>query len=309
MKKIIIKLSLIIIPFILLIFVFNSLYKHSFYWKNKREQSKFLYVPNDIKIANLGSSQGICAFYYEDFPEYTCFNFAVKWQHNKYNYFVLKQYINHFESGAVLLIPIAYFEITRVEKDVYEYYYGVLKRENFPDWNIKDYLKRQVFPVLSTNDVWGKLLMTEKKSPLIFPPRVPISKEDLFVQTEGAFSAWTDNTEAEQGEYGFEYNIEMISRIIDLCHDNCIIPILVSIPQIHTLNDKYSEIGFFDNYYRFINVLQQKYQDVKFWDYSHDANYSYDTSLFGDATHLNIYGVKMFTSQIMQDLKSEGLLD
>ena len=153
MRKFLLKILLILGPFVVSLFVLNSAYKNSYYWKNRREQSKFLYVPHDIQLANIGSSQGLCSFNYEDIYDYKCFNFAITWQHNKYNYYVLKQYADKFAPGAVLLIPISYFDITRIEKDVYERYYGVLERNNFPEWNYKEHLQREVFPFFSTKEV------------------------------------------------------------------------------------------------------------------------------------------------------------
>ena len=87
------KFLLIIFPFFFLSFVLNFAYKKSFYWKTQRVQSKFLNVPDEIQLANLGSSQGHCSFNYDDFPEYKCFNFALPWQHNKYNYYVLNYFL------------------------------------------------------------------------------------------------------------------------------------------------------------------------------------------------------------------------
>ena len=273
-----------------------------------RIPSKFLYVPDNIRLANLGSSQEHCCLNYEDCNEYNCFNFALTWQHNKYNYYVFKQYADKFSTDAILLIPVSYFDITRIEKDVCENYYGVLSRENFPDWDIKEYLKRQVFPLFSTKEVWKKLFRTEEKNSLFIPPRLPIPEEDLKVQTEGTFFTWTAKTDAEQGEKGFNYNIEMVSNIIDLCHEKGIVPVLISSPQIYSLNDKFAETVFFDTFYRFTDILKKKYPDIIYLDYSHDNDYSLDTSLFCDVAHLNVYGAKKFTKQIVQDLKDVGLL-
>ena len=308
MKRFFVKLILIVVPFVLLLFVLNSAYKKSFYWKARREQSKFLYVPDNIQLANIGSSQGICSFNYEDISDYKCFNFAVTWQHNRYNYYVLKQYVNKFAPEAVLLIPISYFDITRIEKDVYERYYGILDRVNFPEWDFKEHLQREVFPFFSTKEVWKRLRMTEQNSPLLVPPRVPIPEEELQMQAQGTFFTWTEATEAEQGEKGFEYNIKMLSSIIELCREHKIIPVLVSTPQIDELNILYTQTDFFDTFYRFTDELKNKYPGLLYLDYSHNKEYSADSSLFGDVAHLNVYGAKEFTSQIVLDLKNAGLL-
>ncbi len=309
MKRFLTKIVLIILPFVLLLFVINYAYKKSFYWKTQRVQSKFLNVPNEIELANLGSSQGHCSFNYDDFPEYKCFNFALPWQHNKYNYYVLKQYADQLAPGAVLIIPIAYFDITRIEKDVCQNYYGILDRGNFPDWNIKDWLKVEVLPVFYTKEIWKKLCMTEANSPILISQKIPISENDLAIQSKETFLSWTEKNEAEQGKKGFEYNIEMMSRIIDFCYKKDIVPIIVSIPQIDVLNNLYSQAGFFDTFCNFTDELQKKYSSLLYLDYSRSREYANDSTLFGDVAHLNIYGAKKFTAQIVQDLKNAGLLE
>ena len=300
--------KIILIPFVLLLFVLNSAYKSSFYWKTQRVPSKFLNVPDNIELANLGSSQGHCSFNYEAFPEYKCFNFAVPWQHNKYNYYVLKQYADKLAPGAVLLIPIAYFDITRIEKDVYENYYGILDRKNFPDWNIKDWFEVEILPVCFTKDVWKKLRMNQEKFSAFIPKRIPIPENDLILQSEGTFYTWTEKNEAEQGEKGFEYNIEMMSEIIDFCYKNDIVPVMVSTPQIDVLNNLYVQIDFFDTFCRFTDELKKKYPALIYFDYSRNKEYANDSSLFSDVAHLNICGAKKFTAQIVQDLKDANLL-
>ena len=96
MKRFLIKLSLIIVPFILLLFVLNFAYLNSYYWLEQRDEAKFRNVPENIQLANLGSSHSFYSFNYNAFPEYVSFNFAMKAQHHVFNYYVLKQYLNNF---------------------------------------------------------------------------------------------------------------------------------------------------------------------------------------------------------------------
>ena len=117
MKKFLIKFSAVTIPFILLLLVFNYIFSKSYWWNSfSTEKEKFQYVPHNIKIANVGSSLTDVGLDYEDFPEYVTFNFAIMWQHNIFNYYVFKNYTDNFAPNSILLIPISYFDITRIEK-------------------------------------------------------------------------------------------------------------------------------------------------------------------------------------------------
>ena len=116
MKKLLIKLSFIIVPFVVLLLLLNYRYMNSYYFSAyPTERKHFEHIPQEIQLANLGSSHGADSFDYEDFPEYATFNFGVPAQHHKYNYYVLRQYVDFFAQDSVLLIPISYFDITRID--------------------------------------------------------------------------------------------------------------------------------------------------------------------------------------------------
>ena len=308
MKKFLIKLTALTIPFIILMLVLNYIYKESYYYNTVcSEKKRFESVPKGIQLANLGSSHGL-NFDYKDFPEYTTYNFAIVWQHHKYNYYLLKQYIDYFAPNAVVLIPISYFDITRIETDLIPRYYGILSKENFPDWTIRGELS-YLFPVMSYKNLWEKLRMNENNSPYIqLSNHIIIKKDDADTSAKAFFEKYTTNTESEKGEIGFQYNIEAVSKILDLCYEKDIVPVLVSTPVIDLLNDKYSETDFFETFYRFTDILKEKYPSLIYLDYSQKIDFSNNWSLFKDADHLNPTGGKKFNNQIIYDLKNLGLL-
>lgn len=310
MRQFLIKISAITIPFIVLLLVLNYAFSKSYWWTvYYTEQEKFSHVPQNIQLANVGSSHGVYAFDYSDFPEYTAFNMAVCWQHHGYNYHVLKQYIDCFSGNAVMLIPISYFDITRIDEEPLYKYYKILKKENFPDWNIKDYFLFKAFPFFSTKEPWKKILINESNSVLAAHERTIVTEQSVTTDAKVMYEIFTKDNGAEKGEKGFLYNIEAVSKIIDLCHEHSIIPVLVSTPQTDKLNDLHEEADFFSKFYRFTDVLKEKYQGLIYLDYSQASEYSSDYSLFFDSTHLNNKGAKKFTAQIVQDLKDAGLLE
>ncbi len=307
MRQFLIKISAITIPFIVLLFVLNYAYLNSYYWTERRDEAKFRNVPKNIQLANLGSSHGFYSFVYSDFPEYITFNFAMKAQHHLFNYYVLKQYLNNFSQNSVILIPISYFDITRIMQEYNYRYYTFLNKENLPGWRNTEYILYNYFPLFTIKKACKRLLTMNKKEDA--PEFLSRTREDFVSHSEFLFNWWTAKDSEEKGNEGFQHNIDAVSKIIDLCYDHEIIPVLVTTPQTDVLNDLYAQIDFFDTFYHFTDVLKEKYHGLIYLDYSQNAEYSSDYSLFLDATHLNNKGAKKFTAQIVQDLKNAGLLE
>ena len=230
------------------------------------------------------------------------------WQHHIFNYYVLKQYKDNFVQNSVLLIPISYFNITRIEKESPRRYYTFLDKENIPGWNFKEYILYKYLPFFSIKNAWK--IYINKDNEQFWMGKTNHSYEDFISQSEMYFSWWMDDDpDIEKGEEGFQYNIAAVSKIIDLCYSRKIIPVLVSTPQTDKLNDLHTEADFFNTFYRFTDVLKEKYSELIYLDYSQNAEYSSDYSLFFDSTHLNSKGAKKFTAQIVHDLKDAGMLE
>lgn len=312
MRQFLIKISAITIPFVVLLLVLNYAFSKSYWWTvYYTEQEKFSHVPQNIQLANVGSSHGACSFDYDDFPNLTAYNMGISWQHHKYNYYMIKQYVDSFAKNAVLLVPISYFDITRIEEERLYKYYKILEKENFPDWSIKGWLLYKCFPLCSTREIYKKIIMNKGNDPdLIRRKKENLFENEILFSSEMYFNWWMgDNSNIEKGEEGFQYNIEAVSKIIDFCCEHKIIPVLVTTPQADKLNDLYAETDFFNTFYRFTDVLKDKYPSIIYLDYSQDKKYSSDYSLFSDSAHLNNKGAKKFTAQIVQDLKDAGLLE
>ena len=310
MKKFLIKISAVTLPFIILLLVLNYAFSKSYWWTvYYTEQEKFTHVPQNIQLANVGSSHGDYSFDYSNFPEYVAINMGIRMQLHKYSYYIIEQYIDCFAKGSILIIPISYFEIIKISEEPVYKYYTILDRNHFPDWNIKGYFFYKVFPLFSTEGVWKKFLMNKYNSPYVAHENTFLTEEMVSKDSLIEYNLFTKDIDMENEEEGFHYNIDAISKIINLCLRNGITPVLVSTPQTDKLNMIYEQTDFFDTFYRFTDVLKEKYSELIYLDYSQKAEYSSDYSLFFDSTHLNSKGAKKFTAQIVHDLKDAGLLE
>jgi hypothetical protein len=312
MKKFIVKFLLLFTLILFSIGIINILYIKTNYWKESviNLTVKFKDIPDNIQIANVGSSHGVYDFDYSNVP-YLSFNFALNSQLFLYDFALLRQYINRFDKNAVLLIPISYFQITRRKTDFQDQrarYYRFLAKEYMDFYSIKEKILFTYIPVLSA----GNTLMFIIKDQPITPEFM--TKSDLIEYCNKKHKQWTTDSEIdnvfEAGEKGFAYNQYLVSQIVEFCYENDIKPVLITTPITSILNNIYTDEspGFFETFYRFTRELQEAYPGLPYFDYSHDPRFENDFSLFRDGDHLNTAGAQKFTAIVISDLQVSGLI-
>jgi hypothetical protein len=316
MKKFFVKcfaLALILFPTILLL---NILYPMTAYGKYRHGVSKFSKVPNNIELANLGSSHGTESFDYTGIP-YRTFNFALGGQYYLYDYAILKQYIDHFDKGAVVIILVEYFEITQVRTDYSDQisrYHSFLDKQYLPEGSAADYTKYALFPILSAGDSLKSIFQSNKiqtKTNKIHN-RADNNYEYILEDAPDRYKSYTEtvDTIGMGTDMGFAYNKKLLCGMIEFCLSHGLQPVLVSTPITSVLNSIYDEKSpeFFDTFYRFSREVCAEYPQVPYFDYSHDERFSNDFTLFADIDHLRANGAKKFTPIVVSDIEAAGLL-
>lgn len=312
MKKFVVKFLAFLVLIICSIGILNFLYVNTNYWKMHYvdETVKFKNIPQHIQLANVGSSHGVNSFKYDNVP-YRSFNFALGGQRFLYDYAVLKQYIHYFEKNAVLLIPISYFQITTIKrnfKDQHGRYYLFLENELMDSYSIPERILFSFIPVLTSGNTLRYIIKDFTRQ----PPEHFMTEQELIRNSKTRYEDWiTGNTyEYEAGEEGFIHNKHIVSQIIELCYTNDIQPVLVTTPITSVLNNIYKENSpdFFDTFYRFSRELQEAYPSLLYLDYSHDPRFENDFSLFSNADHLNSIGAEKFTSIVIHELQTNGIV-
>ena len=314
MKKFFLKAGLFLALCMPSLLILNTMYINTNHWKAENYVWKFNSVPNGIQLANFGSSHGTYDFFYEGFSQYKTFNFALASQRYFWDYGILQQYMSHFDSEAVVLLPISYFGITsRPESydSLRPRYYRFLEKQYFDRWNVIDAIRYAHLPILSA----GKNSMkcfddVPPESIDFFSSRTAfLEAEELREYCQKKHESWT-NPEHEKGEEGYKQNLEEVCLLVDFCLKNGLKPVLITTPITTVLNDIYAQQSpnFFSTFYRFIGDVLARFPDVPYFDYSHDQEFSQNVELFADGDHLNVYGARKFTARVVADLQAAGLL-
>ncbi|MGP1593869.1 MAG: hypothetical protein ACTTH8_01305 [Treponema sp.] len=316
MKRFLIQVGSMLFLVVLTVLLVNELYKHSYYYKNQAGLNKFSSVPDTIEIANVGSSHGFYNFNYNNYSEYVTFNFGLTGQRHFYNLQLLKTYKHHFKKKAIVLIPISYLEIWTAS-DVYfdsqlPFYYRIVDWKYLHKHSIRDVLLSYYFPLFVTDKPYKSLLLglREKDGESEYVTVQYKKASDNIAATKAwakdDYTSWMKDFNKLDG---FSENITALSNLIDFCIENDFIPVLVTTPLSAELNGYFdSDKGFMDTFNLFIANIMSKYPEIQYFNFSHDAAFQNDYSLFFDNNHLNIYGAQLFTDTVITALINNNIL-
>lgn len=319
--KFFIAVVVVLFPFL----VINGLYIASEYSQGDSDIQKFKNMPENIQIANLGSSLGKFSFDYKNYPELNGFNMALLQQYLELDKSVLVQCKNKLSPNAVVMIIVGMIEYDSIPSEVTvsnveKKYYQFLDYKNIPGCTVSKYLKLKFFPVVSASHpfktIWSYYSSYFKNK-----------KESKEENPEQNIKRFSENSQEKQveisksefkrcfepfpraGEKGLLYNENLVFDMIEICRQNNLIPVVVSTPITKTFLDLYpTQEDLLEVIQRFKDDLNKKYPEVKWLDYSFDEKLSENPYYFMDPFHLNDDGALIFTDEVISDLRGLGIL-
>ncbi|KAA6310815.1 hypothetical protein EZS27_037950 [termite gut metagenome] len=91
-----------------------------------------------------------------------------------------------------------------------------------------------------------------------------------------------------------EAQLLYLDKIVAYCRSKSIRLIFINTPMYHA--ERFYNM---DNFYK---VIEDKYNDVTFWDY---GNYVLPDSCYGDVGHLNYIGAKKFSAMLQEKVRNK----
>ncbi len=164
------------------------------------EINVFNFIPDEIQIANFGSSHGQCAFDWNPLSNergLQTFNFALTSQSYEYDYALLNMHKDDFTEGSVVFIPVSYFSFNREATNPNDIeaisirYYRLLSPRYNPNYSLYKDLVAVRFPVLSA----GEELFNLFKPPVTFPS-LSENRQNILYAAEAEPGTLMPETEA-----------------------------------------------------------------------------------------------------------------
>lgn len=260
---------------------------------------RFLDAPKQIQVANLGSSHGQNGFSYLHHPELGAVNLAYGYQTLDQDERILKNYIDRFAKGSTLYIPISSFSLigeTPTRSDILALnrrFYYFMRRDLIADFSWREWLAAM--------------------SPGLFYPSWLAEHwntdefDEVADRTTNADEAQRDAETTVQGHIlmyktaeGYaprQENVDCLTRMVDLCQERGITPVLITTPFLREFNERIPEdflamqLSFLDSY--------TAEQGIVYLDFSRDSRFINRYDLFINSTHLNSDGALIFTDLVL----------
>lgn len=319
MKKFFLKFSIFLAVIGVPFGIFNELYKNTNYWKSTNEVYELKNHPDQISLLNLGNSHEMSALRYEKYYQGISNNFATSSQPFYYSYQVLRNVKGSILDGAVVLIPISYFDwyydwrelFTKI-KTYNNRYYSFLTPSQMYNYEFDTHIECGIFPLLTAK---GNVKY------IFHDTRLPdIEAENLTRFMDGGaghaedvaeykYNSWMDDV-MELGEGKdriYKENRRDLVKLIEYCYSEGYRPVLLCTPVTSLLNQRFSE-SFLQDFDEKAQEVCSLFPNLLFLDYSKDVGFTENLQYYADSDHMNSLGGDMYTKKVLNDLADAGVI-
>ena len=265
-------------------------------------------IPDNIQICNFGNSHSYFGFNYEDAAkQYTCFKFALESQSLRYDCKILEYYKNKIQNGAVVFISLSYtsfFGKPEVKNADFESqnirYYNILPKELIDQYNSRTAFYVKYYPIIYYSNpisLLKTLLLINRDS---WDRETSPEKSDGLSRCEYHVTRLCD----ENGKRIYnQQSLEALYRMIDICREIGAKPVLITMPYLHEYTDAVYENDpqFFIDFHTIIDEVSNN-TGIEYYDYSEDARFSHEYSLFFNSDHMNRQGARKFTNTLLHEV-------
>lgn len=259
----------------------------------------------NFDIINLGSSSAVYAFDYSDTGA-KAFNWALRPQYLQDGFKVLKNFFSILRHNGIILIPLGPFSGLQPKSGsnkANDRYFHILAPELID--NYSEVAKRRQYPLFALPIQSLKRLLKDVRKKNI---KICKTTEEFESDAKEWIIGWLkefsisdlDAPISEQNKVSMTERINTFVEIINFCKIRSLKPVIIMPPMHPTLASKFSTT--FRNNYIYNVVYNFTEQGILFLDYIDDNRFLKDT-YFHNSFFLNETGAKIFTKQVLEDLK------
>lgn len=316
MKKILLSLLILFLPFELL----NLIYKNAEYSYGDNDVSRFKNVPYSIQLANSGNSLGE-QMNYKNHPGLTAVKFSLLMQPINYDFHILEQYIDHFARDSIFIIVLSYGEVDGIlNDDIYRTikgrYYQFLKSNYIEDYSLFDRIRYCAVPIVYAEYPFYKIKRRFLKAEEQDEPEEILDaaqKKTCFLEKrleQDNFLNVFNRTYPRQKQAGLDYNKNYVIKMAKLCNEHNVHPVVVTPPlpanTVHALEKTDYFTAFEKLKSAILDECKNQQIEINWLDYNRSEEYMNHEEWFKDPVHLKDEYCAKYTDEILEAINKTG---
>ncbi len=238
------------------------------------------------------------------------------------NYYFLKRFIELYGKPKLVILSIS----PRFLSEKYAFWPYAVRNDffNFNEYKeIFSYVKKYPNDTIFSNFFWGKIILYKLHYPAYY--QYDIYRNKVFfayaknkkfirrmIENRGGRPIPNLKDSCSEANYETRYKnfhpssilTAYLYKMIEVCQDSNIDFVFIAMPMNRT-SERLLKPLFVKNYVNFMRKIKSHYPQFLI----SDTLYFYPDSLFGDPSHLNAKGKKIYTEFFRNYLKINGLLD
>ncbi|MBR2732370.1 MAG: hypothetical protein IKD72_10355 [Clostridia bacterium] len=326
----IVRLAAVLLAAGMLVGLCNHFYVRGYYYTDVySEVQKMQEVPEQIVMANFGTSHGLASFRYPE-DGVVRFNFALSGEDIYHDFATLKQFADHLAPGCIVAIPVSYFSFCMsTQEPSQKRYYLYLDRQYLREFSFETLLNAKYVPVLRSGefiikdlikdqemDVGAAMMEDRTDVPVSEPPAKAAAETGaaqaaadaaLLAHAKGRAESWRAGY-MNAGRVFIPDNIRLLTEMVRFCNDSGFRPVLVSTPIYSALNAQFSQEELQTCYFDPMAAVQAS-TGAPYLDLSHDSVLSNEPAFFGNSDHMTKAGAEAFYERYTAFLKANDLLE
>lgn len=314
MKKFIGKLILFLLIVLTPLLTLNYLYKNTTAYDAANEMYYLKHFPKAIELLNLGNSHEKAGIFWEGNYLGVAHNFATPSQPFYYDYYVLINASESIKKGAVVIIPISYFDwyydYRNLFTEIPSYnarYYSLLPANQLLNYDFETDVKQNWLPILTAKQNI-KCIFNDIQVPAQYNVgNVCVKKSEINEIAKYKAGDWKENV-MEYNEETKRDNINYFRKIIDYCYKKEFVPVVVSLPVTNQLTQEMGK-SFMQEFEQCNREAMEGYENLLFLDYSRYKPITADLAYFRDSDHMTMDGANEFTKKLLTDLEKNAIID
>ena len=255
-------------------------------------------------VVNIGTSISFFAFDYRG-TGVNGMNLGYCSQFLYYTEKMLYSFIDSYKEGTKILIVLPEVVFCKEGKGIYysDTYYEYLKKEYIDDFNIVKYIIKN-YPIFNPKS-WIRLITNK----ILYRRKQKIDNRTIEQKVHDIVAPWAkvagvkDLTQVnfpQKTKDEFAKSVEILKRMLIWCQQKQLKPILIVPPLSLNLKKKIGDT--FIEKVLFENIAKANVCNAPVLDYYHNASFD-DLSLYNGVFLLNEKGRKLFTKQVLNDIK------